>query len=157
MAWLNRIFQKKAVDERIGQAWFEEVLPQYHDHAKTTNKTIWIVQSIIKGDAVKASCIGSTSPNDVVMKHSRVLTQDGVPVKFGKKQKVDKKHLCFERDGYAVGDMYYFENLGFLGDISNLCSVILVTDQLVLFEDTDGSHISKYSYDELSKLSPTLM
>lgn len=157
MTWLSNLFRKKVVDERIGQAWFEEVLPQYHDHAKTTNKTIWIVKSMIKGDAVKASRMGSSALNDVVIQNSRILTQDGVPVRFNKKNQVEKKYLYFERDGYSVGDVYYFDNLGYLGDLSALRGVILVTDQLVLLQDTDGSHIAKYTHEELKKLSPTLM
>ena len=161
---LNTIknIKHKEKDPLIGQVYIEEILPIFHDHAMTTNKTLWYVNSVVSKDVVTVRDLelsrqfraSSLQTKQIDLSAKRVLTQNGVPIKVNKKGKFIQPDLGFSKENYACGDFYAFSNLGYLGDVEGVSSVSLVTDQYVFFEDFNRKKPSIYSFKELKRINP---
>jgi len=153
---VNNWFRKEK-DERIGQCWIEEVLPMYHDRAKTTNKTLWIIKSFLSSDIAQVYQYGHsgyTRHVDIVNK--QFLTQNDVPVQFIRKGKHLFRDTSYIKEGYQEGQILSFERLGFLGDKEAVKKVFCVTDQYVLLHSMDSDTLFKHSYEELKILAPQI-
>lgn len=155
LSWIKNIFISKPVDERIGQSYITEVLPTYHDRARTTNKTIWTIKKMITDDVAEVYRLESPSFTEHVdITKKEMITQDGVPIRFNAKGKLISYDPLFSRHGYAKGQLYSFERLGFLGDLDAIKKVLCVTDQYVLFTKLDSDTLYENTYQELDLLAP---
>lgn len=152
---IKKLFSTKPIDERVGQSWITEVLPEFHDRAKTTNKTIWTIKKMITDDVAEVYRLNipsSTEHADISTK--KMITQYGIPIRFNEKGKLISYDASFEKEGYQEGQIYSFEGLGFLGDIDSIKKVFCVTDQYVFFKKLDSDTMFEHTYKELEILCP---
>lgn len=141
-------------DEHIGMCWIEEVLPLYHDSAGTTNKRVYIVyklveQGVYEGFELSEKTVEKQTP--FIAK--KAITQNGIPLKFNKKQNVLNSDVEFNKDGYKSGVCIYIEGQGFLGNISSTLKTWVVSDKYVFFKTISKyPSIYVYSYEELKRM-----
>lgn len=155
MSFLKRILCKNNEDNIYKNCIFvEEIIPLLADKAVTTNKKLYKIKKMIEPNKFT---IISLNENDGYIKNqiismSKVLSQNNIPIKV-----YDNKFLNgdfdknFTKKNYAIGDIYEFKDLGYLGNISSTEKIRLVTDQYVVFDT--GSDISLKSFEELDRLN----
>lgn len=135
--------------EDYGKVIVDEVIPIFHDYAKTANKTVYIFKKDLSDNKAEFSEGNSTYVK--IFNPNKFLSQNGIPIKIYE-QDFNKGlfDITFEKNGYKVGALYEFNGLGYLGNLSNLCEIKLVTDQYVIFNC--GKNVLLYSYKELNRL-----
>lgn len=142
-------FKKLFHGEDYGKVLVEEVIPVYHDYAKTANKTIYRLKKVLGEN--KAEFTEGYSKYTKIYNPNKFITQNGVPIKaYDDDFNKGEFDLTFKKDGYEVGQFYEFKGLGYLGNLNKYCRIKLVTDQYVVFDS--GKHASLYNYDELARL-----
>lgn len=144
------LFQKK--DKRVGQIIVTEVLPIYHDIAKTANKSLFKVIKGINESKVLCRELNTSYNKEMIYCNNKVLKQNEIPI-------IVKKNLSkaifdkdFTKEGYVSGQVYEFRGLGYSGDLESLGIVYIVTDDYVVFNGDGKQDFFLYSYPELSRL-----
>lgn len=115
-----------------------EVIPIFTDRVNRSNK-IWRLDNIENKDI-----------------DNNLETQDGKPIYIKKNFEGTGKGCIFNKDftkkGFHFGQKLHFKNQGFLGNISSIKKVVLVTDKYVYTQMKKGSIVSSYNYKELEKM-----
>lgn len=156
MSLLKKIFKiknKKYIDPYKDCVFIEEIVPLFSDNAGTTNKRIYKIKNTIEPNNFIIGDINKDISYDKnkMINTKRLLSQDNILIKV-----YDNEFLKgnfnkeFVKNNYAKNDVYEFKELGYLGNISSVEKVRLVTDQYVIFDT--GNSISIRSFDELNKL-----
>ena len=150
---VREIFKNK--DERVGMCWVEETLPVYHDSAFTTNKRVYVVKKCVEPNIYEAFELRNlldTTLSPFLSK--KAVTQDGLPLKFDRKEKVLNNNIQFTKDGYSQGVCVYIEGLGYLGNIKDTLKVWVVSDKYVFFKTiSKNPTIFVYSFEELKRMN----
>lgn len=142
-------FKKLFYGEDYGKVIVDEVIPVFHNYARTANKTVYRLQKVLGEN--KAKFTEGYSKSTKIFNPNEFLTQNGVPIKiYDDNFNKGEFDLTFKKDGYEVGKCYEFKGLGYLGDLNKSCKIKLVTDQYVIFDN--GNDTSLYSYEELTRL-----
>lgn len=144
-------------DENIGTCWIEEILPKFHDYARTTNKTVYVIKENIENNVSKVFDLDLDTnyfSKNTSIKGREVIQQNGIPIKFDKKKRICNNNTNFEKNGYIKDRCIHIKGLGFLGDIENTLKTWIVTDEYVFFKSLDDHpSIQIYSYRELERLN----
>lgn len=137
-----------------GNIIIDEVIPTFHDQARTSNKTVFRLKRVIAGN--KALFVDKYNSEQVLFYHKqKLVSQNQTPIRtFDEKFNNGVFNKSFEKEGYVVNQMYEFRGLGYLGNLKDVLVVKLVTDQYVVFENSEG-YIVLYSFEELNRLLKT--
>lgn len=153
----KKIFKKQ--EKPFARCLFiNESLPLFHNMAMNTNKRIYVIDSLNSDKVVSACDIDSYGCYNSLMKceKKKILSQNSNVIKIRKKKNApyafDEKtiDLDFEKDGYRVGDIYHFTDLGFISNLESTLKIHLVLDQYVVFEE--NNHYTFYSFEELERM-----
>lgn len=149
---------RRTKDEREGQLFITEILPRFCGRGRVTNKTIWVVNRHLSDDIAEVyDWEIERNKKDTDVSNKRMLTRNGEIYRIKKKENLWKPDAPFEKNGYIEGTEYFFEALGYLGNIDQRKRVVLVLDDYVLFKYARSNSYSLYSYEELERLQPKLI
>lgn len=157
MGILKRLFknikeENKEVDIYKNCIFVKETMPFFSDIAKTTNKTISKVKRTLDEDKYLIYELYSYYKDEKteIFSKRNLISQNTIPIKvYDEKFSTGIFDSNFEKDGFKKGDIYKFNALGYLGNISSIEKILLVTDQYVIFDN--GNKVSLRTFDELKR------